>query len=323
MTITQLEVHLTPAELRATLAQDAWRGLTSVPKSLPPKYFYDARGSALFEQITHLVEYYPTRTELAILRQNSAAIAARAGNPDTLIELGSGSSAKTRLLLDKLQATGQLRRYVPVDVSPTALDQAVQLLAIDYPRLELQAVVADFEADLHRLPDGDRRLVAFLGSTIGNLDPTQRAPFFAALRDLLKRRDSFLLGIDLVKSKRRLIAAYDDAAGVTAEFNRNVLHVLNHSLRADFRPELFDHVAVWNAQAEWIEMRLRARISMTVRIQDLNLRVKFAAGEEIRTEISAKFRREGIEAELAACGFHLVEWWTDVDGDFALGLALP
>jgi L-histidine N-alpha-methyltransferase len=324
MTITtQLEIHLSPEQLRATLVEDARRGLTAVPKSLPPKYFYDARGSELFEQITQLPEYYPTRTELSILRNQAPAIARQAGYPDTLIELGSGSSAKTRILLDSLQATRGLERYVPVDVSPTALDWAARALAMDYPGLNLLPVVADFESHLHRLPDGVRRLVAFLGSTIGNLDPAQRAVFFANVRSLLHGGDTLLLGTDLVKDEHRLIAAYDDAAGITADFNRNVLRVLNQSLGADFRPELFDHLALWNTEGEWIEMRLRARVEMTVEIAALNLHADFAAGEEMRTEISAKFRRATVERELAAAGFELLDWWTDRDGDFALSLAAP
>ena len=293
MITTHLDVHLTPADLRATLITDARRGLTATPKTLPAKYFYDARGSELFEQITGLPEYYPTRTEEAILTRYADAVAAAAGRPESLVELGSGSSTKTRLLLNALAAAGRLRRYVPVDVSASALDGALAVLARDYPGLELHGVVADFEAHLDRLPTSDGRLIAFLGSTIGNLDPVERSRFFRALRAELGTGDAFLLGVDLVKDEHRLVAAYDDAAGVTADFNRNVLRVLNASLGADFRPERFDHVARWNAAAEWMEMALRARDAMTVTLPDLDLRIAFAAGEEIRTEISAKFRRAG------------------------------
>ncbi len=323
MITTHLDVHLTPADLRATLITDARRGLTATPKTLPAKYFYDARGSELFEQITGLPEYYPTRTEEAILTRYADAVAAAAGRPESLVELGSGSSTKTRLLLNALAAAGRLRRYVPVDVSASALDGALAVLARDYPGLELHGVVADFEAHLDRLPTSDGRLIAFLGSTIGNLDPVERSRFFRALRAELGTGDAFLLGVDLVKDEHRLVAAYDDAAGVTADFNRNVLRVLNASLGADFRPERFDHVARWNAAAEWMEMALRARDAMTVTLPDLDLRIAFAAGEEIRTEISAKFRRAGLTAELAGAGFTLTSWWTDPAGDFALALSVP
>jgi L-histidine Nalpha-methyltransferase len=323
MITTHLDAHLTPEDLRATLITDARRGLTAMPKTLPAKYFYDARGSELFEEITRLPEYYPTRTEEAILTRHAAAVVAAAGRPDTLVELGSGSSTKTRLLLDALATTGRLRRYVPVDVSASALEGALSTLAGAYPALELHGVVADFETHLDRLPPADGRLIAFLGSTIGNLDPAERARFFRSLRAGLVPGDAFLLGVDLVKEESRLVAAYDDAAGVTADFNRNVLRVLNASLGADFRPERFDHVARWNAAAEWMEMALRAQEAMTVTLPDLDLQIAFAAEEEIRTEISAKFRRPGLTTELAAAGFRLTSWWTDPDDDFGLALAVP
>ena len=322
MTATQIEVRLSEGDLRRTLVADARAGLTGTPKSLPAKYFYDGRGSELFEQITRLPEYYPTRTELAILARRAGEVVAAAGLTDTLVELGSGSSAKTRLLLDALASAGRLHRYVPVDVSPTALDSAIRSLAVEYPGLGLHGLVADFEAHLHHLPPG-RRLVAFLGSTIGNLTPAERHRFLTALRTQLGPGDAFLLGTDLVKDRGRLVAAYDDAAGVTAEFNRNVLRVLNASLGADFVPERFEHVALWNAAAEWVEMRLRATEAMRVHLADLDLTVAFAPGEDLRTEISAKFRRAGLAAELRAAGFELAHWWTDDAGDFALSLAFP
>ncbi len=319
----RLDVHLSEEDLRATLLADVASGLTGTPKTLPPKYFYDARGSELFEQITALPEYYPTRTEHAVLTTHAAAIAEAAGPITTLVELGSGSSSKTRLLLDALALAGPLRRYVPVDVSPSALQDACGRLAEEYPDLDLHAVVADFESHLDRLPDGGRRLVAFLGSTIGNLDPAQRATFYRSLRAALDLGDAFVIGVDLVKDPGRLVSAYDDAAGVTAEFNRNVLHVLNRAVGADFVPEAFDHVARWDERAEWIEMRLRAQRPMAVRIADLDLRVEFAEGEELRTEISAKFRRGIVAGELEAAGFRLRRWWTDPAGDFAVALAFP
>ena len=323
MTTTQTAVHVSADDLRATLAEDAREGLTGTPKSLPPKYFYDARGSELFEMITRLPEYYPTRTEIKILQVHGAAIVARAGFPDTLVELGSGSSVKTRLLLDQLQATGHLRRYVPVDVSPTAVEQAILDLGVDYPDVELSGIIADFETHLDRLTGSGRRLVVFLGSTIGNLRPAQRHQFYTSLRAIVDRDDAFLLGTDLVKDEERLVAAYDDAAGVTAEFNENVLRVLNRELSADFDPEQFRHVALWNTDAEWIEMRLRAEQAMVVNLADLDLTVSFERGEDILTEISAKFRRATVAAELGAAGFELAHWWTDPAGDFALSLAFP
>ena len=308
------------ADRAAELAADARAGLTATPKRLPPKYFYDARGSALFEQITELPEYYPTRTERAILDRYAAEIA-KLSSADTLVELGSGSSAKTRLLLDALRETGTLRRYVPVDVSAAALAGAVGALRSGYPGVVVEPVVADFGRHLDLLPRNGTRLVAFLGGTIGNLDPAQRADFLAGLRAVLSPGDTFLLGVDLVKDSARLIAAYDDAAGVTAEFNRNVLRVLNRELAADFDPAAFGHHAVWDADREWIEMRLRAETAQTVRLADLDLTVRFAAGEELRTEISAKFRRDRVSAELTAAGLVPVAWFTDDDADFALSLS--
>jgi L-histidine Nalpha-methyltransferase len=323
MTTWVLDVHLTDTHQRDALIRDARAGLTAPAKSLPAKYFYDARGSELFEEITELPEYYLTRAEHAILTAQAGAIVSAAGLPDTLIELGSGMSTKTRLLLDSLQASGQLRRYVPVDVSRSALDQAVAALGAEYPGLALNGVVADFESQLSALPADGQRLVAFLGSTIGNFDAAQRARLFASLRLQLSPGDSFLLGTDLVKDPGRLVAAYDDSAGVTAQFNRNVLAVLNTYLGADFDLDRFEHVATWNVEAEWMEMRLRATEDMRVRLADLGLEINFERGEEIRTEISAKFRRNGLEVELAAAGFELGSWWTDPAGDFALSLAFP
>jgi L-histidine N-alpha-methyltransferase len=317
-----IEVHLTEADLRAALETDVRDGLTQPEKTLPPKYFYDATGSELFEQITRLPEYYPTRRERQILGGRADEIAA-ASHADTLVELGSGSSVKTRLILDGLQRAGTLQRYVPVDVSPSALEGAMDALVPDYPGLELHGVVADFEHHLSLLPEGGRRMVAFLGGTIGNLTPEERHEFLTDVRRGLGEGDTFLLGTDLVKDESRLVAAYDDSAGVTAAFNKNVLAVLNRTLRADFHAELFEHVAVWNREQEWIEMRLRSLKSQRVLIGDLDLEVSFDQGEEIRTEISAKFRRRRVRSELAAAGYRLDQWWTDPAGDFALSLASP
>jgi L-histidine N-alpha-methyltransferase len=320
----RLDVHLTPADAHVALRTDVLLGLTAHPKELPPKYFYDARGSALFEQITALPEYFPTRTEAALLAAHVDEIAARSGAA-TLVELGSGSSAKTRLLLDAFLSTGTLRRYVPQDVSETALRGALDALSIRYPALALHGVVGDFTRHLDRLPTtegpGDRRLVAFLGGTIGNLVPAARAVFLGRLRAALAPDEQLLLGASLVTDPTVLVAAYDDPAGVTAAFNRNVLRVLNRELRADFDLDAFAHVALWDPEHEWIEMRLRARRAMAVTVRDLGLVVEFGAGEELHTEVSAKFRPAGLAAELRAAGFAPVRTWMDPQARFALTLA--
>ena len=322
-----LDVHLTEADAARALRADVRAGLTATPKWLPPKWFYDATGSALFEKITELPEYYPTRAERAVLAARAgefAALAAAAG-VDTLVELGSGSSEKTRLLLDALRATGTLRRFVPLDVSEAALAVAAESIAADYPDLAVHGIVGDFTRHLALLPHGrgsaGRRAVAFLGGTIGNLLPAERAAFLRQLRSTLRPGELFLLGTDLVKQPRTLVAAYDDAAGVTAEFNRNVLHVINRELSADFDADAFEHVALWDAEREWIEMRLRASRPMRVRVAELDLTVAFDDGEQLRTEVSAKFRRDGLSAELAAAGLHVRQWWTDQRGRFAVSVS--
>jgi L-histidine Nalpha-methyltransferase len=314
--------HLSAHYLDAALRADVVSGLTGTPKQLRPVWFYDARGSELFEEITRLPEYYPTRAEREILTDRAGEIA-RLSDADTLVELGSGSSEKTRLLLDALRDRGTLRRYVPVDVSETALLGAARSLREEYPQTAVHAVVADFGAHLGSLPRGGRRLVAFLGSTIGNLTPAERATFLAQLRATLGPGDALLLGTDLVKEASVLVAAYDDAAGVTAEFNLNVLRVLNRELDADFDPDTFEHVARWDAEHEWIEMWLRSRRAQTVKLPGVDLVARFAEGELLRTEISAKFRRDGVRAELAAAGLELARWWTDRAGRFGLSLSIP
>ncbi|GLY22098.1 L-histidine N(alpha)-methyltransferase [Micromonospora sp. NBRC 101691] len=318
MTAEPLEIHLEERDLDRSLRDDVRAGLTADPKWLPPKWFYDARGSELFEEITRLPEYYPTRAERAALGRHASRIAAVTG-AKTLIELGSGSSEKTRLLLDALSGQGTLGTFVPLDVSVSALRQSTAAIAADYPHLRVRGIVGDFTRHLDRLPAGGRRLVAFLGGTIGNLLPAERATFLAATRAALETGDWLLLGTDLVKDPAIIVPAYDDAAGVTAEFNRNVLRVINRELGADFVPDDFRHVAVWDAEREWIEMRLRAQRPMRVRVLDLT--VDFAEGEELRTEVSAKFRPEGVATELAAAGFTAEELWTDPDGLFGLTLA--
>ena len=315
-----IDVHLTPDHASRALRQDVLSGLGTQPKSLPPKWFYDARGSELFEEITRLPEYYPTRAEREILQTRAGELARRTG-ARALVELGSGSSEKTRLLLDALRAHGTLEEFVPLDVSESALREAVDAIAADYPGLRVHGVVGDFTEHLGRLPGRSPRLVAFLGGTIGNLLPEERARFLAGVRAVLQPGEWLLLGTDLVKDPETLVRAYDDAAGVTARFNLNVLQVLNRELGADFDVDAFTHVARWDAEHEWIEMRLRATRAMRVAVPEVDLRLRLEEGEEIRTEISAKFRREGVEAELKEAGFDLDAWWTDEQGRFALSLA--
>jgi L-histidine N-alpha-methyltransferase len=321
MTIA-LADHLAGFDRATAMATDVRAGLTAAQKSLPPKYFYDARGSELFDEITRLPEYYPTRTERSILVAHSDEIADLT-KARTLNELGSGMSEKTRLLLDALRRKGTLEQFVPFDVDPSVLELAGRAIAEAYPGIRVHGVVGDFERHLDRLPSEDQRLVVFLGSTIGNLTPAMRARFFADLRSTMRPGDALLLGTDLVKSADRLEAAYDDAQNVTAEFNKNVLTVINRELHADFDVATFEHVALWNERDEWIEMRLRSTIDQSVHLRDLNLTVEFAAGEEILTEISAKFRRDRVEAELLQAGLEITHWWTDEAGDFALSLSVP
>lgn len=317
-TAFRMDRHLAPSAMRDALAADVQAGLTSVPKTLPPKWFYDARGSQLFAAITELPEYYLTARERGLLQTHALDIAVRSG-ADTLVELGSGSSEKTRLLLEAMQATGRLRRYVPFDVDPAMLGEASAAIAAEYPAITVHAVVGDFERHLPLLPAGGRRLVALLGSTIGNLSPAQRTDFLHSLAHGMVPGDSLLIGTDLVKEPARLIAAYDDSAGVTAEFNRNVLRVLARELSADVDPDAFDHVAVWDADNQWIEMRLRSQKNQTVHV--LGREFRFAVGEELRTEISAKFTQNRVTDELSTAGLPLLSWWTDPDGDYALWLA--
>ncbi|WP_105969700.1 L-histidine N(alpha)-methyltransferase [Streptomyces geranii] len=302
----------------AALRADVLHGLTRTPKTLPPKWFYDAHGSELFDQITELDEYYPTRAEREILVARAGEIAAVTG-ARTLVELGSGSSEKTRYLLDALS---ELETYVPVDVSESALRLAGEALIAERPRLGVHALIADFTGGLALPGTPGPRLVAFLGGTIGNLLPAERATFLSSVRSLLSPGDALLLGTDLVKAESVLVPAYDDAAGVTAAFNKNVLTVVNRELGADFEPDAFEHVALWDSDNEWIEMRLRSLAEQTVKIPALDLAVDFAVGEELRTEVSAKFRKEGVGEELSAAGLEPVRWWTDRAGRFALSLSV-
>ncbi|MTD56784.1 L-histidine N(alpha)-methyltransferase [Amycolatopsis pithecellobii] len=320
MTEPELDVHREPADTAAALREDVRYGFSAAQKWLPAKWFYDARGSELFEQITKLPEYYPTRAEREILAREADEIARVTGAP-TLVELGSGSSEKTRLLLDGLRSSGTLKTFVPLDVSASALEEAVTAIRADYPGLDVRGVVGDFTEHLGLLPGGPPRLVVFLGGTIGNFLPAERSKFLRSVRDVLTEGEWLLLGTDLVKDPDTLMRAYDDAAGVTAQFDLNMLRVVNELLGADFDLSRFTHESYWDADNEWIEMRLRAREEMTVRIPGADLTVRFADGEYIRTEISAKFRAAGIAAELAESGFAVQRWWTDEQNRFGVSLA--
>jgi L-histidine N-alpha-methyltransferase len=303
------------------LADDVLDGLTRPFKELPPKHFYDSRGSELFELICELPEYYPTRTEMQILTERADEIVAEIGAGE-LVELGSGAAEKARVLLAAMERAGTLSRYVPLDVSEAALEESARTLVDEYDGLEIHGVIGDFERHLDGVPDadGDARLVALLGGTIGNFPPGTRRRLLRKIGGLLGDEDRLLLGTDLVKDPAVIEAAYDDADGITAEFNRNVLHVINRELDANFPVEQFEHVAFFDREREWIEMRLRAREACKVDIDGVGLTVDFASGEELRTEISAKFTRERVEADFEAAGLTLERWYTDEDDLFALSL---
>ena len=317
----EIESFLSETDERS-LANDVLDGLTRPFKELPAKHFYDARGSELFEQICDLPEYYPTRAEREILiaRADGIVRQTRAGE---LVELGSGAPDKARILLSAMSRAGTLRRYVPLDVSESALEAAAQELVDEYDGLTVHGVIGDFERHLSHVPDSDGtpRIVALLGGTIGNFLPGTRRRLLREIGGLLGPEDRLLLGTDLVKDPAVIEAAYDDSEGVTAEFNRNVLHVINRELDADFSPSGFEHVAFFDRKHEWIEMRLRSQRPCTVLVGDLGLRVDFAAGEELRTEISAKFTRGRVEEDFEAAGLRLDSWYTDADELFALSLA--
>ncbi|KZF06096.1 L-histidine N(alpha)-methyltransferase [Rhodococcus sp. EPR-147] len=318
--MSTVDVHLADTALLDELRKDVRDGLTADPKWLSPKYFYDALGSELFEQITVLPEYYPTRTERALLEEHALDVAEATGST-MLIELGSGSSEKTKILLSAGVKHGSLETYVPQDVSVTALEGAIEQISHEFPALEVRGIVSDFTDTLHNLPSGQARTIAFLGGTLGNLIPEERREFLGAIADALDPGEYLLLGVGLVIDPKVLVPAYDDAAGVTAKFNRNVLSVINSRLGGNFDPDAFEHVALWNAEQEWIEMRLRANAPQEVYLADLDLQVHFDAGEDLRIEISAKFRPEGITEELAAAGFGVDHLWSDADSRFALILA--
>lgn len=315
-----IDVHLNASDLESALRDDVRVGLRSKPKDLPPKWFYDHAGSALFDEITRLDEYYPTRAEREILLREADSIIATV-RADTFVELGAGTSDKTRALLDAATADGRLERFIPFDVSEEFLRATSTSLAAEYPSISIHGVVGDFDHHITAIPTGGRRLVAMLGSTIGNYAPADRYRFLSTLVDTMRPGDHLLLGTDLVKDPERLLRAYDDASGVTAAFNKNVLVVINRRLGADFDVAQFEHVARWDAESESMEMHLRSSASQTVHIAGLDLDIAFGRGELTRTEISSKFRPDGVERELAAVGLEMVDWHTDAAGDFGVSLS--
>jgi L-histidine N-alpha-methyltransferase len=314
-------VHLPPGGPLSGMAADVRAGLTRPFKELSPRYFYDERGSQLFEDITALPEYYPTRCERSILESESDAICEAANCPAALIELGSGSAAKTRVLLSAMCQAECLETYCPVDISEEITRATAQRIAEEYQDVKVRGLVCDFELDLERIPVAGPRVIALLGGTIGNFEPQQRAGFLRRVRNLLGPEDRFLLGTDLVKDSATLEAAYNDERGVTAEFNKNVLSVLNRELRADFDLDAFEHVARWDPENLWVDIRLRSLTDQVVDVSALEMLVPFAAGEEMRTEISTKFARSGLEGIYAEAGLELTDWWTDPNELYALSLA--
>jgi L-histidine Nalpha-methyltransferase len=316
-----IEVNLPPGGPLSGMAADVRAGLTRPFKELSPRYFYDERGSELFERITELEEYYPTRCEREILQSRAAEICEAANRPASLIELGSGSARKTRVLLDAMRCAGCLETYCPVDISEEITRDTAERIAREFEAINVRGLVCDFEFDLERIPVGGPRVIALLGGTIGNFAPHQRAGFLRRISNLLGPDDRFLLGTDLVKDRAVLEAAYNDSAGVTAEFNKNVLAVLNRELGADFDLESFEHVARWDPENLWMDIRLRSLVNQMVSVSALDMLVPFAAGEEMRTEISTKFLRPGLEGIYAEAGLELTDWWMDAKGLYALSLA--
>jgi L-histidine N-alpha-methyltransferase len=317
-----IDVHLPPGGPLSGMAADVRAGLTKPFKELSPRYFYDERGSELFERITELPEYYPTRCERTILELHAPEVCAAAGEPATLIELGSGSATKTRVLLDAMRDAGCLRAYAPVDISEHITRATAGAIAAEYG-ITVHGLVCDFERDLERIPLRGPRVIALLGGTIGNFEPAQRASFLARVANLLGDDDRFLLGTDLVKDRATLEAAYNDSAGVTAEFNKNVLAVLNDRLQCDFDLDSFEHVAIWDDENLWMDIRLRSLARQVVNVSALDMQVAFDRGEEMRTEISTKFAREGLAGIYAESGLEMIDWWTDPDGLYGLSLARP
>ena len=315
-----IDTHLDEDHFDRALREDVLKGLTAEFKELPPKWFYDDHGSQLFDQITRLPEYYPTEAERSILRDHAMDIAAASG-ADTFVELGSGTADKTRVLLDAFAKTGQIDTFVPFDVSGGILRSSSEELLDEYPNMEIHGVVGDFEHHLGAIPTGGRKLTALLGGTVGNFAPGPRKGLLTDIVGGMQKGDTLLLGTDLVKDHDRLVRAYDDSQGVTAEFNKNVLTVMNRELGANFDLDFFEHVARFDTENEWMDLRLRSLRAQTVEVPALDLTVEFAEGEEMRTEISAKFRKERVADELSTVGLELIEWWTDDNDDYALSLS--
>jgi L-histidine Nalpha-methyltransferase len=316
-----VDVHLPPGGPLSGMAADVRAGLTRPFKALSPRYFYDERGSQLFEQITELPEYYPTRCEREILQTESESICEAANGPASLIELGSGSARKTQVLLDAMRKACCLETYCPVDISEEITRETAERIAAEYDDVSVHGLVCDYELDLERIPVEGPRVIAFLGGTIGNFEPQQRSGFLHRVANLLGPEDRFLLGTDLVKDRKTLETAYNDSQGVTSEFNKNVLAVLNRELGADFDLDSFEHVARWDPENLWVDIRLRSLSNQVVNVTALDMQVAFSAGEEMRTEISTKFARSGLEGIYAEAGLELTDWWTDPDGLYALSLA--
>lgn len=321
-----IDVHL-DEDAAERMARDVRVGLLMKPKELAPKYFYDEHGSELFEQITELDEYYPTRAEREILENRSGEIVAAAGDPETLIELGSGSASKTRSLLAAMRDAECLKTFCPVDISEQITRDTADALVAEYPGLEVHGVVCDFERDLERLAadEGARgsRMIAFLGGTIGNFYPDHRRDFLSRIAALLGPGDRLLLGTDLTKERHRLELAYDDPGGVTAAFNKNVLSVLNREFGGDFDLGRFEHIARYDSREARIDIRLRSTRDQDVRLDALDLDVSFTAGEEMRTEISCKFTQNRLAQAYTASGLEMTGWFTDSNRDYALSLAAP
>lgn len=307
---------------RRELAEDVLRGLTSSPKQLSPKWLYDDRGSRLFERITRLPEYYQTRTERAILERIAPSLVHDL-RPTALVELGAGNAEKTRVLLNAMEEADLLRAFAPIDVSADALEAAVERLSAEYPEVRVVGVVADFEGRLSLPLAEERRLVVFLGSTIGNLEPEAGAAFLRRVGEQLRTGEGFLLGLDLVKDVARIEAAYNDVPGVTARFNRNVLRVLNRELDADFDLDAFRHLAFYDRERARVEMHLVSERTQEVRIGALDLELRFAPEESIRTELSHKYTRDSAGELLGKAGLRLARWEEDAEGLFALALARP
>ncbi|MEM9204638.1 MAG: L-histidine N(alpha)-methyltransferase [Actinomycetota bacterium] len=319
--VPEIDVHLGPEDLEAALRRDIAEGLRSTPKDLPPKWLYDARGSDLFDQITRLDEYYPTEAERSILRAHAADIVERAG-ADTIVELGSGTSDKTRALLDAAVAAKTLERFIPFDVSESFLRDAARMLAERYPGVMIHGVVGDFDRHLDRIPAGGRRLVMLLGGTIGNYPPVERKGLLTEIVQGLEPGDHVLLGTDLIKDVARMEVAYDDPHGVSAAFAKNVLAVINRKLGGSFDLDAFDYVSRWDPDNEWIDMGLRSRRDQLVAVDALDMVVPFAKGEIMRNEVSGKFDPDAFTDELAAVGLDVVQWYHDAANDFGVSLSV-